>query len=267
MPFASYASTRPGLPSGHIVAVMEGASTPADPLPAGNTALISGLGGNSRVLGFYDARAGIVNAGAALTSWSDCRGAGFGPIIDTGTAGWDSVNQLVTFNGSTQHKYSATSSLFDLSTPKSLVLIGALKTGTFTTHGTLINAGETRFLRAANDGSNNLRAELGTSVSTGSSGSGVAASTTRRALLVGYNATPQIRAHVPNRAASTVSHSGTIASESFRIILGARNTAGSQRGACDLRAVLVLDGYFDNTTDSPLIETYGETYHSVTAAI
>ena len=95
-----------------------------DPLGEGNTALISALGGNAAVLGFYDARKNVTVSGSTVTQIDDVRGAvGFGPsLIGTGHAPtWDPVGLTASNTANTMYLQTAASALFDLSGPMTVI--------------------------------------------------------------------------------------------------------------------------------------------------
>jgi len=94
---------------------------PGSSLPAGDDSIITSLGGNSSVLAFYDGRSGVATSGANVTSWADVRGSvGFGPSLTaTGTPTF--ASNKVSFGAGTD-LHSATTSLFTLTTPGSLLI-------------------------------------------------------------------------------------------------------------------------------------------------
>jgi len=108
--------------------------------PTDITTLISHLGGDSAVLGFYDARGAVSESAGTAKSWSDARGTtGFGPTLtsDTipGRPAWDSAHGKLSFlyKGSSyvpQTLASAASSLFSLSNKLSFVYVGISPTTT-----------------------------------------------------------------------------------------------------------------------------------------
>src|SRR6185312_4112357 len=119
-----------------------------DPLGEGNTALISALGGNAAVLGFYDARKNVTVSGSTVTQVDDVRGAvGFGPsLIGTGHApAFDTVNLLASNPTGTEFLRTAASSIYDVSVPLTLVHIGSVPTTTSDFVTAVSNATNTQF--------------------------------------------------------------------------------------------------------------------------
>ena len=119
-----------------------------DPLGEGNTALISALGGNAAVLGFYDARKNVTLSGSTVTQIDDVRGAvGFGPsLIGTGHAPtWNASAQRASNTASTMFLQTTATSKFDVSGPLTLITVQSVPTTS------------SDFVCAVTDGSTNTR--------------------------------------------------------------------------------------------------------------
>ena len=237
---------------------------PADPLGAGNTALIAALGGNSAVLGFHDARlaSSLTISGSNVAAWADVRGAGFGPTINKNGANagavWDAVNLLVKTNGTNATAmFSSAVSLYDTSQAISLVLVGAcVSTVTFASLGR--DAGTANQLALDASGSVIRANGNGTGIA-----SAVALSTTVRVSFAAKNAGTTAQVEVPSQALV----SGTIAastSAANRLQLGI-GSGLSALGTVNARALLVLAGVY-TTAQRDAIKTWATTYHGVTLA-
>jgi hypothetical protein len=106
--------------------------------PSDITTLVTALGGNVAVIGFYDGRGGVTDSAGFATAWLDARGAsGFGPplMADTlpGRPTWDSVGGKLSmfYHGrlsTPQGLTSAPSGLYSLLTPVSLIYVGVAPT-------------------------------------------------------------------------------------------------------------------------------------------
>lgn len=103
-----------------------------DPDPLGITSLVAALGGDSKVLAFYDARTGITLDGSNnLATWDDARGSvGFGPQrVASGSPAPAVTSNEVICDGSQNYYATATSSVFDLSAVRTYIWIGTMPVG------------------------------------------------------------------------------------------------------------------------------------------
>jgi len=237
-------------------------SSTGDPLGAGNTALIGALGGRSAVLAFYDTRVGVTPSGATITAWNDVSGVGtYGPAMAlSGTApGWDSTNLLITCNANTGFLQTATSSLFDLSTAKTLVVVGTAAVGS---GAALVDI---------NDGSN-ARGMLITPANTTAfwaewfPGSTLKSSTvtnsSRRIVFAALSGTTGfVEAPTVAQQTTTIT-AGASGSNHLRVLpLNSANT----NTAISVRAVLVLAGLY-TTAQRDTLKNWATTYHSAVLA-
>lgn len=246
------------------------ATTPpaGDPFGAGNTALITSLGGNSAVLGFYDTRKNVT-ATTTVSEWDDVRGSsGFGPSL-IGTSGhqptWDSANQVITTDGSTVWLASSPVALFANSgVGLTLVYVGTVPSAS----GTLAYA-TTVFDSAS------INAGVGVATSTtnvicarfraGTANSTVASGATRRLVFAAKESGTAGEVEVPTNAQVRVFGSAAT-SANCQVTVGGIFPSGTTVSgglAISVRAILVLAGLY-TTAQRDALKTWVTTYHNVT---
>lgn len=94
--------------------------------------LVAALGGDSKVLAFYDTNYNVTNDGAGhVTAWDDARGAaGYGPQLVAGKGAgaypaWDSTNKTITTDGSQNWLETVMDAKFDFHSPRTIIVIAA----------------------------------------------------------------------------------------------------------------------------------------------
>lgn len=114
------------------------------PAPGDIAALITTLGGNAAVNGFYDCRTGLTFAAGTsqVSAWADARGAGFGPALIQGTGSRqptvNGAGSLVTVATAGQNLTSVASALWSPAGNISLIYVGAITGGTSGLYGAAI---------------------------------------------------------------------------------------------------------------------------------
>lgn len=239
--------------------------------PAGEIAYLQShlSGGDSQILGLYSVLSGITTVSGAVSQWDDARGAvGHGPSLAQATSGrrpaWDSVNKLMTFDGATQELASALVTAFDLSTGKTLVLIGALNQSSNdgVTPAALSNAGVTALLglRYDSGASATIKGQLNTGGPAVIPDSTVPRSSNRRLMAVSHDASSEVAIDVPTHArvtAATVQPTtGTVG-----LTVGDYQAAAGANAPIIVRAVLVLNNQV-SAGDLSVLETWATTFHA-----
>lgn len=215
-------------------------------------ALIEALGGDGVVLGFYVTTNGetgaaddsvIVNAGV-VDEWWDYRGeTGFGPkLVGTGTArpAWDAANTEIEFDGVDDYLITAVSSVFDLSTAKTLVYVGDSKSG----DGCMVSITDPTIIARAMllyGQSGNIKAQFQNPQE--NIDSTVAVGTTRHVMFAAKNASTTGFVEVPNVAQATSAITAKGAGDNRMIVAKYDDDSGGAY-AVVVKAVMVLDGAY-----------------------
>lgn len=238
----------------------------ASPAPSDVTDLITALGGNAVVPGFYDVRSGITASGGFVDRWADARGGGFGPAL-TGTTtsrpAWDSVNLLVTSDGTDDRLMAAASSLFPLNAATSLIYVGSIPTNA---------GGSTRYVAAINDngafgrffqiGSGASSAGITVTTPSGpSTAASLAPSATRRVIIAGQSASTSCTIDVPNGTAGTLTTAAQSSGNNALWLFGDRSASPDNCIASVARAAFVL-ARKATAGDITTIKTWAVTNHS-----
>lgn len=212
--------------------------------------LISRLG--SGLVGFYNSTdesggpsSSIISSAGVVDEWRDYRGnVGFGPAITasaTKRPAWDAGAKTVTFDGVDDVLVSPASALFDLSTAKSIVVVGSnAQTIASNYTAAIFNAAITRWFGHYIDtsGTKQYAGTVYNGVAQPVVFSGVATSATRRALFAGWSGSV-VSIEVPNQARVT---SGSIAA--IGAVDGVLSLGGFTGGGYSpvvARAMLVFD--------------------------
>jgi len=244
----------------------QGASV--DPLGAGNTALVSALGGSSQVIGFWDVRKNVTVSGATVTAWDDVRGSsGFGPtFVGTGHApAWDATNLIISNATSSQYLVTAATAALDYSGGISLVYVGSVPaTATNYVFGLSASGATTRFLMLENvagvitgKGQGNVIMSAGGSVASGA---------VIRCVFLFQRTTSFAGMMVPNTALSSAGTGGApTVGNNLLSVFGL--DAGSINTGAQCRAVLAIPGDITagGTVMSPAmtaIDTWAKTHHT-----
>ena len=234
---------------------------PADPLGAGNTALVAALGGNSAVLAFYDVRKNVI-ATTTVSEWDDCRGpSGFGPSLIQGTGSsqprWDSTNLLISSAGGAETMVTSSVSQFNVGSGLTLCVIGTYAAGA--SGGRLCTISTSSELSVDSNGTSSICANA----SGGLASSGVAFSSTRRIMFAANaTSTPTSIAEVPGHAQVAT---GTATPTAGNNKLSIFKNAGAPSPTGSLRAVFVLAGVY-STAQRDAIKTWATTYHAAVLA-
>lgn len=247
---------------------------PADPLGAGNTALISALGGNSVVLGFWDTRqaASITLSGSSVATWADVRGSsGFGPTLAPAFSGqkpaWDATNLVINFTASSSHNLeNASVSGWSLATGLSVALVLGSATAVIAGVFAEVAAASPSSLRltTSNPSTNYVvtSRDTASTLSTAPTTSVFGTATTRRLLLGSTAGSGGVfTAEAPTATAKTGTNTGTFGATG-QFNLGRTASAGSFVDM-SLRAVVVLAGAY-TTAQRDALKTWSITYHGAT---
>lgn len=243
----------------------------ADPLPAGDTQLITDLGGDSQVLAFYDTRQGVTVDTGKVSQWDDVRGAvGYAPSLAQATAGnrpsWDAVNETITTVGdgvTVNTLATAADATFSLSgAARALVLIASVShPGTGNLYAAMVQDGAFgRYLGIRAEESN---ADIAGITTQGNLFPSVAGSTTRRIIIVAQNSSTGSSIEIPNDTKESGTGSAPGAGNNI-LTVGAHS--GSGAGAVlTVRAVLWL-AFEPSAGQVTTLKTYATTHHGAVLA-
>lgn len=228
-------------------------------VPTDYEALITSLGGNAQVPGFYDVRIGITASGGLVDSWADARGAGFGPQLAAAGAArptWDATNLLVVAGAATDLA-SAEVTGFDISGAKGLVFIGAAPLNSTSNNNllALFNAAISRYFSIVSTPAGALSA-LTTPVASGNSS--VVGSATRRAIIAGIDGTTfAVSLDIPNAAGVTSTGASAMPAGTNALHVGLASTS--------CRAIIVLN-HKPTAADITEIKNWAVARHAVVLA-
>jgi len=241
-----------------------------DPLGAGNTALVTALGGDAAVLAFYDVRKNVTLNGSTVSQWDDVRGAtGFGPSLAQATAAnqptWDSAALTMTFNTTSADLHTPATALFDLSSGLSIAYVGTLPAVNNSYAASVADsAAANRVLSVAVALEPNVATKTfpGPVILT----SGVAAGSTRRLMLAAAISTTS-QSEVPAHARATSTITAVSAGNNALCLNEYFAGAGAPRAGIIVRAVLVLAGSY-TTAQKNALATWASNplYHNVVLA-
>lgn len=258
-------------PTGRALAIFAAAAAPADPLPMGNTTLISDLGGDATVLAFFDARqsSSITHASNVVSAWQDCR-LGSYPTVSQATEArkptWDG-SAVMTFSdnpGANLVKTLATSAdaLWTLNgVARAVVLIGAIAnaSGGAKYAGGIQDGAFARYLLVRAEPTDGDIAGITTA---GNHFPSVAGSTsTKRIVIVAKNASTGTSIEIPNDTKVSGTGSATGAGDNL-FALGGQSASGI---GCYLKlnAALVL-AFEPSAGQVTTLKTYAVAQHGVT---
>jgi hypothetical protein len=113
------------------------------PAPSDIATLITTLGGNAAVNGFYDCRTGLtIVGGSQVSTWADARGGGFGPSLTQGTGSKrptvNAQGALQTVASAGQCLLSAANALWRANGNISMIYVGAITGGSSGLYGAAI---------------------------------------------------------------------------------------------------------------------------------
>jgi hypothetical protein len=113
------------------------------PAPGDIATLITALGGNAAVNGFYDCRTGLtIVGGSQVSTWADARGGGFGPNLTQGTGSRQPTvtapGALQTVASAGQNLTSVASALWLANGNITLIYVGAITGGSSGLYGAAI---------------------------------------------------------------------------------------------------------------------------------
>lgn len=211
-------------------------------------ALITALGGNAGVLGFYDCRLNVTAPATNVASWADCRTSSPGPLLSTFATGTkptqaSAVSPVVFANGGAT--ISIANTFYNSNFPATVVFIASLAAGTGDVGGVsgnqtdLLIKADTGPLWAINVGTTDAAAD-----------SIVAADTTMRTLIA--KTTGVLGSIVvPNKAAVTVACTSTV-NTSSDLTLGAGAPGAAVAIGLTLAAVLVLNFATSGANDTAI---------------
>lgn len=235
-------------------------------LPAGDDDLITAIG-DANIGAFYDSRGGITLNGSNVSQWDDVRGAsGYAIPLSQATAArqpaYDAINEIIEFPGDVTRKtlFTAADAMFDLSTARAMVLIGAVSNPALgDRYAALVQDGAfARYLGVRLNASNT---DIAAITSQGNHFPVVAGSTTPRLIIVAKNATTTSWIEIPNDARVSGS-GGSTASGNNRLSVGAF-TDNADGATFSARAVLWLNKE-PSAADITALKTYATTHRGVT---
>ena len=206
---------------------------------------VTAMGGNSVVLGLYDARYGVTQSGGAVSEWDDARGAsGYGPSLTatgTGQPAWDATNLLLTFDGVNNIMASATSSLYDMSVAKTVVLVTQGAISGYKTLLALDNAAKTHYFGLSTRGGATYFSEAWNgSGANPLVNSGVASSASRRLVYAQIDGSTALCTVADSADVSAPSN--LLTSENFLLSIGGGTLSTTNKGNPVIRAVVVVQG-------------------------
>lgn len=206
--------------------------------------LVTALGGDTAVLGFYDARFGVTVSAGTVTQVDDARGAsGFGPsLAGTGHAPtWDAVAKTVSNTAATMYLQSAASALFDLSASVTMINVMSVPAPLSSSFMASISDGatNTRILGTKNTATNGV---IRTSVSGGASiDSAVNASDTVRCVISVSSSSARAIA-VANATIARVASSALTTSASNKLTIFGSGTGATNDINAIWRATVIVAG-------------------------
>lgn len=254
------------------ITIAEGAA--GSSLPAGNSSLISNLGGDTPVNAFYDARNNVGVTGAAVDYWDDTRGgAGFAPRISfVGSARptFNAVSTQIEGDATDDEGTTPPSALFDLGGAKTLYVICAARGAslpryTAALHNVSPYTGGRRLMAIRESNDVNISGFTYDGTTPAHPDSAVAQGDTIRVIKVSKNATTGLAVEVPNKAAVAATGVDLVAGNNqltlFNLELGSNGT----RSASWIKAVIVLDREGTDTDDN-FVRDYAIAQHGAVAA-
>lgn len=242
-----------------------GGGAPADPLGAGNTALIGASGLNVTPLAFYDVRKNLTVASGTASSLADVSGVGtYGPALNQATQAaqptWDGTT--LNFDGVNDFMLSAsTVTGLDISTIITMVLVADIQTTVTSKTAAAIGAsgGVSPFfvIRTVTGPLVQVASSHQSHSSTVAPGSG-----NIRLIIATINvaATDSVAIEIPTAAAGN-SGSGTAETSGNQLIaLGAATSGASAFCSIRFRAFLAWAGSY-TTGQRDTLKTWTTTYH------
>ena len=243
---------------------------PADPLGAGNTALISASGLNVTPLAFYDVRKNLTVAGGTASSLADVSGVGtYGAAIVQATQAdqpaWDGT--VLTFGGATFMLTGSAITGLDLSGTLTVALVAdvpSLSGGVAVAIGAASGGTPSWNVVESVSGVFNTRTnnDVGGVNSTAATGTGNIRLIIASLITSGSNNTVSIE--IPTTAKVSGGSATKLAAGGGFLALGG-TTAGAQRIATRFRALIAWSGNY-TTGQRDTLKTYATTYHGAVLA-
>lgn len=230
--------------------------------------LITNLGGNSGVIGFWDCRLNVTSASLSVSAWGDCRTAPGGGALNTmslagtGTAPTiASANQPIVFAASGS-QYLATVSntgLYNAAGPVTMLAVCA-SAATSDTNGIGGYDATTNAFEIATNATPDYTGVVGSTPTTLTST--VAASTTLRAFILKVNGSGTISLTVSNGTPVTASGVGFGTDTTSRMTLG--STAGSGTVLGNTWAAVALFNFYTNSSQDTTLYNWAVANHAAT---